>query len=185
MLVIYLSMLNSDEERNLFTERYEQFRFGCLRIAVTILHDNALAEDAVHEAFLSIIRQREKYLSLSCSDFRKSIIIIVRNKCIDILRREKRTVEFPTDDNIFEDPSNEPSVEDQVILRADVLEVSNYLNRLDEISRQVLYLKYVQGLSYREIGLTLNMAEKTVEVRIARAKKKVRNMINERDSIYE
>lgn len=48
-----------------------------------------MAEEAVHNAFISIIQKKEKYLILDCRDFRRSAVIIVRNKCIDILRKQK------------------------------------------------------------------------------------------------
>ena len=69
MLFFHLALLDNDNDKNIFEERYEQFKFDCLHIANVILHDISLAEDAVHEAFLSIIKNREKYLPLSSRDF--------------------------------------------------------------------------------------------------------------------
>lgn len=43
-----------------------------------------MAEEAVHNAFISIIQKKEKYLILDCRDFRRSTVIIVRIKFIDI-----------------------------------------------------------------------------------------------------
>ena len=51
---------------------------------------------------------------------------------------------------------------------------------LDETSRLVLLMKYVQGLSYKEIGKALGMTAKHVDTRIMRAKQKVRKLIEMR-----
>jgi RNA polymerase sigma-70 factor (ECF subfamily) len=170
-------MMDSEEERDIFKARYEQFYPECLHIANVILRDANLAEDAVHEAFLSIINQRKKYLALPCRDFQKSIVIIVRNKCIDFLRKDGRMPELSIEDEILNTTADNRNTEDEVIKREDVQEANLYLNQLDEISRQIIYLKYIQGMSYREIGVAMSINEKTVEVRIARAKKKVRAMM--------
>jgi len=172
-------MMDNEEERTIFAERYEQYHMDCFHVANKILRDPLLAEDAVHDAFLSIAKSaknRKKYLEMPCGDFRKSIVVIVRNKCFDILRKKKRTPEiFMEEESII--MSEEPSVEEQLIRRVDIQEMSDYLNRLDEISRQILYLKQIEGLKYKEIGVILGMTEKNVEVRISRAKKKVRDMM--------
>ena len=59
------------------------------------------------------------------------------------------------------------------------------MDNLDEISRQVIYMKYVRGMSYKDIGLLLDMKVKTVEVRLARAKKKIRDIIKAGDDDNE
>lgn len=51
--------------------------------------NQSMAEDAGHNAFISIIQKKEKYLSLDGMAFRRSAVTIVRNKCIDILRKRK------------------------------------------------------------------------------------------------
>ncbi|NLN66397.1 MAG: hypothetical protein GX144_13535, partial [Clostridiaceae bacterium] len=45
-----------------------------------------------------------------------------------------------------------------------------------ETSKQVLIMKYVFGMSYKEIGKKLNMTSKHVDTRILRAKGKIRKL---------
>ena len=155
------------------------FRYDCLHIAAAILKDASAAEDAVHEAFLSVFKKRGKYLSLPRSDFRRAIVIITRNKCFDMLKKKKRVSEYPPDDRIFEREGGEPGVEEHVIRREEADGINRYLDQLDGISRQILYMKYILGMTYKEIGASLDMKEKTVEVRIARAKAKLREKMRE------
>lgn len=44
------------------------------------------------------MEHKEKYYNLPCSDFRKLIVIIVKNKCFDILRSRKRILDISLDD---------------------------------------------------------------------------------------
>nr|WP_244969169.1 sigma factor [Tissierella praeacuta] len=89
MLTLYLSMLDNEQERKKMTDLYKEHKYVLLRYAIKITCNQSMAEDAVHNAFISIIEKKEKYLKLDCMYFRRSAVIIVRNKCIDILRKQK------------------------------------------------------------------------------------------------
>jgi len=82
-------MLDNEQERKKMTDLYKEHKYVLLRYAIKITCNQSMAEDAVHNAFISIIEKKEKYLKLDCMYFRRSAVIIVRNKCIDILRKQK------------------------------------------------------------------------------------------------
>jgi len=178
LLIFYMSILDNDEQRNLFEERYDKYYPDCLRFANKILSNSNLAEDAVHEAFLGIIDKRDKYLALPINDFRNLILTMTRYKAIDILRKETKVKTDPINDELFVSISDdEQEVEELVLKRISIEEMGKYIEQIDETSKQILYMRYLHNMSYKEIGENLNMAIKTVEVRIARAKKKVRDLI--------
>lgn len=56
MLMICLGMMDTQEEKSKFEELYYQYRKLMHWRAKQILTDDMLAEDAVHEAFIKIIR---------------------------------------------------------------------------------------------------------------------------------
>ena len=60
MLLFYLLLLRDDNERDIFTEIYEQHKSRMVRIAGRILRSEELAEEASHEAFLAIIDNFDK-----------------------------------------------------------------------------------------------------------------------------
>ena len=94
MLAFYLSIMDNDEERSIFAELYEKFYHEGLFYAYNLLNDKILAEDAVHEAFLDVIRNRKKHLILPRNEFRKLFTIIVRCKSIDIIRKKNREKKY-------------------------------------------------------------------------------------------
>ena len=177
MLMIYLSVLDTDQERKKMTDLYEEHKYVLLRYAIKITGSQSMAEDAVHNTFISIIEKKEKYLDLSCRDFRRSAVIIVRNKCIDILRKQKPFSNKPIEELEIFLESDEVAVVDQIILLTEYELISKYMGSIDEISRQVLIMKYIQSMSYKEIGEELGMTPKHVDTRIMRAKEKVRKLI--------
>ena len=183
LLTIYLSMLDTEQERKKMTDLYEDHKYALLMYAKKIMGNQSMAEDAVHNAFISIIQKKEKYLNLDCMDFRRSAVIIVRNKCIDILRKQKPFVNKSIEElEIFLESGEEP-VDEQVIFESEYELIRKYLNSIDEISKQVLIMKYILNMSYKEIGEELGMTLKHVDTRIMRAKDKVRKLM-EKDVRY-
>ncbi len=177
MLMIYLSVLDTDQERKKMTDLYEEHKYVLLRYAIKITGSQSMAEDAVHNTFISIIEKKEKYLDLSCRDFRRSAVIIVRNKCIDILRKQKPFSNKPIEELEIFLESDEVSIDNQIILLTEYELIRKHMGSIDEISRQVLIMKYIQSMSYKEIGEELGMTAKHVDTRIMRAKEKVRKLI--------
>ena len=77
MLNFYLSVLNTEEEKNQFADLYLKYRDGMQKIAYSILHNNEDAEDAVHTAFLSIANNFEKISSLSSQKIKSYFVIMM------------------------------------------------------------------------------------------------------------
>ena len=177
LLTIYLSMLDTEQERQKMTDLYEEHKYALLNYAMTIIRNQDMAEDAVHNAFISIIAKKEKYLNLDCMDFRRSAVIIVRNKCIDILRKQKPYANKSIEELEIFLESDEVPVYEQVIFESEYELIRKYMNSIDEISKQVLLMKYILNMSYKEIGEELGMTPKHVDTRIMRAKEKVRKLI--------
>ena len=83
MLQFYLQLLETEEELQKFTQLYETYRKLMHWTAEGILHDEYLAEDAVHEAFLRIIQNFHQIREIPCPKFTSSVVIIVRRKTSD------------------------------------------------------------------------------------------------------
>ena len=59
-MLIYMSMIDSDEDKDLFEGLYLKYRKHMKYIALQILGDEYLAEDAVHNAFVKIAKNINK-----------------------------------------------------------------------------------------------------------------------------
>ncbi len=178
MLALYISMLGTEQERKRMADIYEEHKHALLMYALKVTgYNQAMAEDAVHNAFISIIKNKEKYFSLDSRDFRFSAVIIVRNKCIDLLRKEKPYADISIDELEIYLESKDKPVEDQAVISSEYSAIRRHMAEIDEISRQVLIMKYALGMSYKEIGVRLGMTPKNVDVRIIRAKEKVRKLV--------
>ena len=176
MLAIYLAMLDNEEEQVKLSDIYVTHRPSMLRKALTLVKNKEEAEDAVHDAMLALIMHKEKYLSLDSKDLRIQLIIITKNKCIDLLRRSNSFVDGQIYDMGDVLIAVDIPVEDQIILNDDFEVLKKYLALLDETSRGILEMKYVMGMTYKEIGKEHGITAKHVDTKIMRAKEKIRKL---------
>ena len=86
MLIFYMSLIDSDESKDKFESLYLKYRKHMKHIAMKILDDEHLAEDAVHNAFVKIISNLEKFNKINCQETRNLIVIIIRSVSIDMYR---------------------------------------------------------------------------------------------------
>jgi RNA polymerase sigma-70 factor (ECF subfamily) len=63
--------MGSERERVRIADIYEKYRYTCLYIAMKITNNKQNAEDAVEDAFIEIIKRKEKILALLLLDYPK------------------------------------------------------------------------------------------------------------------
>jgi len=174
---MYLASFDSEADRTRMTEIYEDHKSVMLRYALSIVGSQEVAEDAVHNAFLAVIKNKQKYFQLPSRDLRALIVVITKNKCIDLLRQRKAFIDDYIDDMADVISADDIPVEDQVIMYAEYESIKTHIDSLDRISRLVLEMRYVLDMTYKEIGDELDMTSMHVGTRIMRAKEKVRKLV--------
>lgn len=173
MLQFYLSMVETDEEKSLVDFLYKQYRQLMFKTAVSVLHNSELAEDAVHEAFLRVLKNLSKFRNYSCNENVSYLVIIVRGIAHNMLMRQNRTEEL--DENT---PSSE-DVEAEAEIRLSYENVLENVRKLSPALKNVATLYYAHRLTEQEISEMLDMNINTVRVSLMRARKKLREMDKE------
>lgn len=172
MLIFFLSMLETDEDKNKFTLLYEKYRKLMFYIANQILKDDYLSEDAVEQTFVKIIEYLDNISDVDCHKTKSYIVIMIRNCAINLYRQRKNHPTVSLDDDI-ELANDQPFEIDEM----DVL--TKAVVKLPVIYRDIYTLKYVQELSNQEIAKILDISESTVRKRLERAKEKIQQFLNE------
>ena len=90
-MLIYLQMLESDADRLRFEQLYHRYRGLMFYVARQILPCDEDAEDAVHEAFVAIIRHFEGVSEITDPKTRAFVVLIAERKAIDLLCRWRKT----------------------------------------------------------------------------------------------
>ena len=175
MLIFFLSMLETDEDKNKFTFLYEKYRKLMFYIANQILKDDYLSEDVVEQTFVKIIENLDNISDVDCHKTKSYIVIMVRNCAINLYRQRKNHLTVSLDEDL-EIADDQPFAIDE----ADTLTRS--ITRLPIIYKDILTLKYVQALPNEEIARMLGISEPTVRKRLERAKDKIQQFLNEETS---
>ena len=142
------------------------------RVALSVTRNPDLAEDVSQDALLKAWQALPSYRG--DAPLKNWLLRITHNTAISALRRRRDVHLDPT-----EFPEDAPSahlapatsVEDRVEDRAsfDAFEVA--LEQLDELSRSVVVLREVEGMSYDEIARVLDVPLPTVKTRLLRARR--------------
>ena len=126
------------------------------------------AEDVVQEAFLRALRF---FGGFHGGNARAWLLAIVRNTCYDWLRRNRPSeVAASVDEELHGAVDPSPTPEDRVMEQADRLRLREALETLPLAWREVLILRELEGLSYKEIADVAGIKIGTVMSRLARAR---------------
>jgi len=137
---------------------------SAIGIARQILGDASLAEDAVQEAFLRVVRGRKAYVP--SQPFSSWFFAILRNVCVDALRNRARRARL-----VQEAAARRPARERPPEPATDALDL---LAALPKGERDVLVLRIVHELSFRDVGTALGISEEAAKKRAQRGLKRLR-----------
>ena len=138
-------------------------------LARWLLGNHQDAEDTVQEAYL---RALTYFDSFHGEDGRAWLLTIVRNTCFEWLHRYRRHVEMPTEHlELVRDAG--PSPEAVQLQNADRLAVQRGLEALPVEYREVLVLREMEGMSYKEIARISGVPIGTVMSRLARGRRRL------------
>lgn len=178
MLQIYLSLVDTEDERNLVTKLYTKYEQKMYRVAMSILHNNHSAEDAVHEAFLRIIKNIHKLTFENDIKTEALVVIIVRRVSLNMLRTEKKYELYNVDDEDFEDESAVLAF--RQIEEKCAVEV---IKMLPDDLRETITMRYILGIDVKTIAETVGLAPSTVYMHIRKAKEIMRTVLEEKYGI--
>ena len=161
----------SSQEMERFTECVLPYLDAAYNLARYLLRDPHEAEDAVQEAALRAIRHFDGFRG---ADGRAWLLSIVRNTCFTQLRRRRPGGEKVEFDEEIHSPQEEDSGPEADLASATTAEsVREALNQLAVEYREVLVLRELEGLSYKEIAHVAGVPMGTVMSRLARGRKQL------------
>ena len=141
-------------------------------IALRIVRDPSLAEDAVQEAFLSIWKTAAAYCEERASES-SWVVMLVHRRAVDVVRRsQRRSVELALYD---EHPAGDAGFPDPY----EAARVRAALTRLSAEERECLKLAYYDGLTQAEVAERIGIPIGTVKSRTMRALGRLRDALGE------
>ena len=137
------------------------------RMAEYIVGDPDSAADAVQEAVINLWEQRS---SIKSQEMEKLSLTMVKRRSIDLLRKQKPTVSVDAESLMLAEPPQEDLEERYYMAR-------QLVDRLPVRQRDVILMKYEEGLSMEEIEKATGMSSTHVYATLSRAYKSLRETI--------
>jgi len=162
-------------DRQAFEELVRATHRRAYSLAFRLTGDRDEAEDVAQEAYLRMFRGLAGFREEA--RFETWMHRIVTNCAIDMLKRRGRF-----GDLLVDDQTDVPVPDSAASRMADRDELSRAIAELPEGQRIVLWLKDVYGLSCREIGDEIGIEEGAVKVRLHRARKRLKEILDEPDA---
>lgn len=173
---------------------YRYFFQKIYRFVLFNIYDNQAAEDITVDVFYKVYRYITK-ARLSAASFKPWIYKIARNLIIDYYRKEAKhnkslSLEQYLEDKLSDDldiekidksliesNSSENRLEEQVEYEFTNQGLLKGLESLPDIQKQVIILRFIEGLDYKLIGLIINKTELAVRAIKFRAISKLKELL--------
>ena len=157
------------------------YRDQVFRLALRMCGNEADADEAAQEAFLSAWKALPNFRG--DSQFSTWLYQLTSHAAIDLLRREKRQI-AAEDITEVSAPDPGPSPQQQAERSETRQAVRDAMGQLSPEYRQIVVLRFLQELSYEEIGAVLRLPPGTVKSRLNRAKAQLKDILSKNGNLF-
>nr|WP_325179561.1 sigma-70 family RNA polymerase sigma factor [uncultured Oscillibacter sp.] len=173
-MIIYLQSIEDPVDREKFEQLYKFYRGYMLKHAAKILKNEFDAEDAVHNAFLSISKHMDKVQDPFSKATKGYLTIIVERKAIDLYRKRNGLVSLEyVEDEIglsFPPPGDDG--------------LANCIIKLSPRYRHFIMLKYHHGYTVKEIADMFGIKHDAASKLDQRAKARLEELC-QKEGVYD
>ena len=172
-----VSLVRAGDDRA-FEELFHRYRRRITAYVYGMVADHGRAEDIAQEVFVSALRRmRETERPIA---FRPWIYEIAKNACIDAHRRRSRAeeVSLTSDEGHASGDhlhlvSSTPAPHEAMEVKQRLGHLCGAFGGLSEAHHEILVLRELEGLSYREIGERMGLSRPAVESTLFRARRRL------------
>jgi RNA polymerase sigma-70 factor (ECF subfamily) len=170
-------------DKGLQEQVYQEYYLLVYPTIYFILRDHAGVEDIIQESFLRAVR---KAPTLKEKDkYEGWIKKLTRNVTLNHLRKYKRNRDELEAEGVFIIKESAPAAEKSVPLEKEVElkimreAIVTYINELSPSYRQIIAMKWIHNLSYKEMAGELGVSEGVIRQRLYRAREAIRQKLLE------
>jgi RNA polymerase sigma factor (sigma-70 family) len=163
-------------DQSALAELYDRFGRVAYGVALRILRDEKLAEDAVQEGFLAAWRNADRFIP-ERAKASTWLLTLVHRRAVDLVRRENRRRAESLPDHA--DYAATESAEDDAWLRFERERVQTALRQLPDQQREALELAYYGGFTQNELAERLGQPVGTIKSRMFTGLARLRELLAE------
>ncbi len=156
------------DKDNIYQE-YGEFVFKYL---LTLTNDFHSAEELTQETFYQAIKSIKNFHNDGKAKFSTWLCSIAKNVWLQQINRENKKQQLVN--SLSQKDPNVYDLEDEYIRREEKMDLFKKARRLSAEKREVIYLRLLGDLSFKEIGTILEKTENWARVTFYRAKLELR-----------
>src|SRR5215831_1454660 len=160
-------------DQKAFAELYRVTSPHLYAVALRILRDAPAAEEALQESFVNVWHHAGSYVAAKSQPL-TWLTSIVRNRCLDQLRRRQVETVTMDDDEASQVATEDPTPLERLLSGADARAVGACVETLEAGQKQAIALAFFQGLSHAELARHLRQPLGTVKSWIRRGLERLR-----------
>lgn len=167
----------AQQDNKYFGVLYENYKDKIESYIVKKVSSKDIAEDLSSKVFEKALRKlscfRWKGVSFGCWLFR-----IARNTVYDYYRVSKRNKVSSFREDIAEPDSGSRNLEESILYDEREIELFKVISSLDVNDQYLVYFKYFEGISTKEIAKRMEMSKSNVATRLHRIRKKMKDLLD-------
>lgn len=176
MLSLYLQAINDEDDKLKFKQIYCDYKDIMFKKAYSILKSKEFSEDAVHNAFIKIIKYLPKIYEPQDEKTKWYVVVVAENEAKKIYNREHKILQIELNDS-----ESKVVLEDYFDDKIQVEQIKRMIEKLSTIYRVPLSLKYYNELSVKEIAAVLSLSTHAVYKRLERGKVLLLKLLKENE----
>lgn len=166
-----IAMITTADE--LVEHALREYESPLIGYAMTILRDLDRARDVVQDTFIRLYKQDVEKVK---GGLKTWLFTVCRNRALDVLRKEKRMVSV--DDEILgQEASKDASPDETADNNERIEQLMEVLEMLSDNQKEVIMLKFQQGMSYQEISEKTGLTTGNVGFLLHNGLKRLREMM--------
>lgn len=180
-VLVSLYLGGNNRAFDVLLDRHKERLFAYIRF---IVRSSEVAEDIFQETFLKAIVTLQRGGYSGNGRFSAWLTRIAHNLIIDLFRQDRNDKVVSadsTDYDILNDSTlSEKTVEDSIVNQQTLVDIRNLVNRLPMNQREVVFMRYYQNLSFKEIASITGVSINTALGRMRYALMGIRRMAEEK-----
>jgi RNA polymerase sigma-70 factor (ECF subfamily) len=162
-------------DEDALAELYRRLGKLAYGLAFRVLRDDALAQDAVQEAFLGVWRAADRFVAERAKPS-TWVLTFVHRRAVDIVRREERRRAEPLEAGDEPAGADSPDEAEHLVQREAVRDA---LRRLPPEQREAIELAYYGGYTQTELAERLGQPVGTIKSRMFTGLARLRDLLDE------
>lgn len=148
---------------------YKKYQKTIYKYLMCLTKNSDIAEELTQETFYKMIKKINTYKGQA--NISVWLCEIAKNLWYDELRKKKRKIISSEE---TEEIVSEENIEEDYISKENAIKIKEKIDKLDDLTQRVLYLRLNSELSFKEIGEILGKTETWARVTFYRGKQKVK-----------